>query len=382
MKTLSDIMPGIIEFRKELHRHPELAGKENWTCQAIRERLAKNAPNLEVLPPFLGTDTVAILRGAKPGPEICLRADIDALEIAEENDIDFASLNPGLMHACGHDVHTASLMAAAEYLSSIKDQIAGTVRFVWQPGEENIAMGKDLVAAGALGTSNSVAAFHVSPFHEVGEIGYKVGPIMGGSAHFEVKIKGKSGHGSRLDRTRNPVTAGAAIVSELQSVVANRISPLSSGVLSICCFQGGHLPNVVPDEAHFTGTLRYLDDETCEELITALKEVSTGVAAAHRVTAEVIIEAVYPSTVNTEKETMLAKKVLDTIPGITTYEEPEPSMGAEDFSFYLKKLPGTYLRVGSGCNVPLHNSRYLPKEETLEVGAKYLIEYTLEALKN
>ena len=213
-----DFLPEIISLRKKFHQIPEIAGKEFKTCALIRETLS-TIEGVKILPPFLETDTVALVEGGKgPGPHILLRADIDGLPVEEESGCDFPSQHPGMMHACGHDMHTAMMIGVVKAIAARRHEFAGTVRFVFQPGEENKAMAKDLVEAGAMGDPlpQVCAALHVMPGKPVGHISVKEGAMMASSNHFKVVIHGQGGHGSLPCASRNPLVAAAAMVMELQ----------------------------------------------------------------------------------------------------------------------------------------------------------------------
>ena len=380
-KTLQEILPGVVEFRRRLHRSPEIAGKEFRTMRAIRERLAA-IPELEVLPPFLETDTVAMLRGARPGVNVTLRADIDALTVREPERLPWISEIPGMMHACGHDAHAAILTGVAEYLASRRDEIAGSVRFVWQPGEENKAMAKPLIAAGAIDdpAPAMVAALHVAPGLPVGTVGIRRGAVASSCCHFTVRVEGVGGHGSRPDLARNPVVAIAAIVTELQSVVGRRVSPMASGVVSVCEIHGGTLDNVIPGEAGCTGTLRALDNQTAGELEDALREVVDDVARIHRVKATLHAERRYLATVNTPAETDLAIRAMNEA-GVPTVIEEEPWMSSEDFSYFLDRAPGVMLHLGNGTDsAGLHSPDIVFREEALGGGILALASIALARL--
>ena len=381
-KTLQEILPGVVEFRRRLHRCPEIAGKEFRTMRAIRERLAA-IPELEVLPPFLETDTVAMLRGARPGVNVTLRADIDALTVCEpEGRLPWASEVPGMMHACGHDAHAAILTGVAEYLASRRDEFAGSVRFVWQPGEENQAMARPLIAAGAIDdpAPAMVAALHVAPGLPVGTVGIRRGAVASSCCHFSVGVEGLGGHGSRPDLARNPVVAIAAIVTELQSVVGRRVSPMRSGVVSVCEIHGGRLDNVIPGEAGCTGTLRALDNETAGELEDALREVVENVGRIHRVKTTLQAERRYLATVNTPAETELAIRAMGEA-GVPTAIEEEPWMSSEDFSYFLDRAPGVMLHLGNGeDSAGLHSPDIVFREEALGSGILALASIALARL--
>lgn len=381
-RTLAELLPGIIEFRHALHRIPEMAGAEFETSRAIRERLSKL--DLEVLPPFLGTDVVAILHGRGPGRNVTLRADIDALLIGEETGVPYASSHAGKMHACGHDAHAAMVMGAAEILASRREEFDGSVRFVWQPGEENRAMGRELVAAGALENPRAdlVTALHGMPGLPVGTLAVRSGAIMASCAHFKVTIRGRGGHSSRPHQAIDPVVAGAAVVMELQSVVSRRIDPLQPAVLSVCRFSGGELANVIPDEVVLEGTARALDMEVAAALETEFREVVESVSRAHRTSCEIDYRLAYPVTLNAPGPTELARRVIRETVGEERFVElPASSMGAEDFAWYLQRYPGVYVKLGTGEDCPaLHNSKFDFPDAALAAGIEYLVNFTAAGL--
>ena len=382
MRTLAEILPGIIEFRHTLHRIPEMAGAEFETSRAIRERLA--GLDLEVLPPFLGTDVVAILHGRGPGRNVTLRADIDALRLNEETGVPHASCHEGRMHACGHDGHAAMVMGAAELLASRRDSFNGSVRFVWQPGEENRAMGRDLVEAGALENPRAdlVTALHGMPGPPVGVLALRDGAMMASCAHFKVTIRGRGGHSSRPHQAVDPVVAAAAVVVELQSVVSRRIDPQQAAVLSVCRIAGGELANVIPDEVVLEGTARALDMNVAAALESGLREVVDAVSRAHRTSCEIDYRLSYPVTFNAPEPTALARRVIrETVGEGRFIELAESSMGAEDFSWYLRRYPGVYVKLGTGEDCPaLHNSKFDFPDAALAAGIEYLVNFTSAGL--
>lgn len=382
MRTLAEILPGIIEFRHALHRIPEMAGAEFETSRAIRERLA--GLDLEVLPPFLGTDVVAILRGRGPGRNVTLRADIDALRLNEETGVPHASCHEGRMHACGHDGHAAMVMGAAELLASRRDSFDGSVRFVWQPGEENRAMGRELVEAGALENPRAdlVTALHGMPGLPLGVLALRDGAMMASCAHFKVTIRGKSGHSSRPHQAIDPVVAAAAVVVELQSVVSRRIDPQQAAVLSVCRIAGGELANVIPDEVVLEGTARALDMRVAAALEAGFREVVDAVSRAHRTSCEIDYRLSYPVTFNAPEPTALARRVIrETVGEGRFIELAESSMGAEDFSWYLRRYPGVYVKLGTGEDCPaLHNSKFDFPDAALAAGIEYLVNFTSAGL--
>lgn len=382
MKTLKDILPGVTEFRHRLHRIPELAGEERETSKLIRERLAPLG--LEVLPPFLGTDVVALLQGGRgSGKNVTLRADIDALLVEEHSDVPYRSAHPGKMHACGHDGHTAMVMGAAEYLAAHRDEFAGSVRFVFQPGEENRAMGRELVAAGALENpkADAVTALHGMPGLPVGVFGVRAGAIMGSCAHFTVTLRGRGGHSSTPYLSRNPVTAAAALVHELEGLAGRVVKPQDPAVLTVCRIAGGTLANVIPDEAMIEGTARSLSDQADAALEAGLRRTVAAVAAEREVAAEIVYRLSYPVTANAPEATGLAREVLRSLK-LECRELAESSMGAEDFAYYLKRYPGVYVKIGTGEDCPaLHNSKFNFPDSALGAGIEYLSAFALAALR-
>ena len=392
-RRIAGILPGIIEFRHQLHRIPEIAGTEFETMKLIRERLA--ALDLEVHAPFLETDTVALLHGKRSGTSgapggavaernVTLRADIDALRIPEESGVPYASLHSGMMHACGHDAHSAMLMGAAEVLGSMREEFSGSVRFVWQPGEENQALGRDLVNAGALENPKAdlVTALHGMPGLPLGVLGVRTGAIMASCAHFKVTIRGCSGHSSRPHLARDPVVAAAAVITELQSVVSRRINPLQPAVLSVCRIAGGELANVIPDEVEFEGTARALDMEVAAQLERGLRETVENVCRVHHVECAIDYRLSYPVTVNEPEATELARRAMrEAVGAAMCVELPESSMGAEDFAYYLQRYRGVYVKLGTGEHSPaLHNSKFDFPDAALSGGIAYLVHFALAAL--
>ena len=381
-RNVEEVLPGIVEFRHFLHRIPEMAGAEFETSRAIRERLA--GLDLEVLPPFLGTDVVAILRGRGPGRNVTLRADIDALRLNEETGVPHASCHEGRMHACGHDGHAAMVMGAAELLASRRDSFDGSVRFVWQPGEENRAMGRELVEAGALENPRAdlVTALHGMPGLPLGVLALRDGAMMASCAHFKVTIRGKSGHSSRPHQAIDPVVAAATVVVELQSVVSRRIDPQQAAVLSVCRIAGGELANVIPDEVVLEGTARALDMRVAAALEAGFREVIESVCRAHRTSCEIDYRLSYPVTFNAPEPTALARRVIrETVGEGRFIELAESSMGAEDFSWYLRRYPGVYVKLGTGEDCPaLHNSKFDFPDAALAAGIEYLVNFTSAGL--
>ncbi len=381
---MSNISAKAVAFREKLHRIPELAGCEVKTCAAIREALAE-IPGVRVLPPFLQTDTVAFIDGNAPGPNITLRADIDALAVNEATGVDFASEHPGMMHACGHDLHSAILYGAAWELAARRQEFAGSVRLVFQPGEESKAMAKDLIAAGALldPPPDFVAALHCQPGLPVGTIGVRSGAMAGSCTHFKVTFSGKGGHGSRPHDVQSPIPAMVAAITELQYVANNRINVQRSALISICVIRGGDADNVFPDECYFAGTLRSLDADTAVKLPESVREICQAVAAIHRVKCKVEFFSEYAPVVNPDSGVAAALEAAEKA-GFEIYKMPEASMGAEDFAYFMQNSPdGVLVHLGVGENLPpLHNNHFIPPAEAVGWGIKYMTEIALCKLRH
>ena len=382
MLTVDDVYASVVALRHKLHENPEIAGKEFKTQTAIKEYIS-DLP-LEVLPPYLETDVVAFLHGGKgSGPNVTLRADIDALPLPELTGAEFSSKTPGMMHACGHDIHTAMLAGAARVLASMKDELSGSVRFVFQPGEECVALGKKMVEAGVIAdpVPDRMTAIHVAPGLPMGTLALRYGAIMAASIHFKVTVKGRSGHGSAPFKSVSPILAAAAMVTDLQQIIPNRVDPQNAAVLSFGVFQSGGSDNVIPDEAMFGGTIRALDMETAHLVVDSLKDVCRGIASAYQTEVGFDIHYGYNVTHNDTAQTDLAKAAADRA-GIPVVWLEKASMGAEDFCYFLEKAPGAYVRLGAGEGLPqLHNSKFLPPDEMMKAGIKYLVEFALDALK-
>ncbi|MBE6364340.1 MAG: amidohydrolase [Lentisphaerae bacterium] len=383
MEINEALLAEISAFRKELHQIPETSGEEFKTCEVIRRELAK-IPGVRVLPPFLQTDTVAFIDGCAPGKNVTLRADIDALAVPEETGVDFASKTPGKMHACGHDVHCAILLGAAKILAAKRHEFKGSIRLVFQPGEEGTAMARDLIAAGALEgiRPDFVAALHVEPGLPVGTVGVREGCMASSCLHYKVTFTGKGGHGSMPHLSKNPILAAAAAVSELQYVVTNRIDVQKPAVMSICNILGGAMDNVIPESCEFGGTLRSLDNETAKELYQALQEICQGVAQIHRCQCEITISGDYPAVINPASGVNVALKAAAKA-GLEVRMLESSAMSSEDFACFLMDAPdGVFVRLGAGENLPpLHNVKFLPPEEIFKPGIEYMVSAALTVLE-
>jgi amidohydrolase len=377
MKPLvASILPEIIALRHHLHRYPELSGSEEQTAKRVAEMLTRAG-----IPHETGVGgthaVVAMIEGeAGPGPTFALRGDMDALPIQEENEgIDYKSAVPGVMHACGHDGHTASLMGAALTLQSLRATLHGRVKLVFQPAEETVRGADALVEAGVVDDVDAILMLHGWPDLPVGQIGVRSGPVMASADGFILKIHGKGGHGAYPHKTVDPIAAGAEVVVALQQIVSREISPLQPAVISVTTFHSGTTFNVIPERAELTGTVRSLDRTVRMAMPERMERVIAGVCAALRCTYEFNYHWGTPVTVNDAAVTDLLRSVgADLIGPANVIELPEPTMGAEDFAFYLEKIPGAMFRLGTGCPTLLHTPTYDFGDAPLETGIAMMVE--------
>ena len=379
---IDSILPEIVDIRHTLHQNPEIALKECETAEFIRKTLKPT--RIRLLKPFLETDVVAILQGKKQGKNITLRADIDALPIQEKTGLPYASKRAGFMHACGHDGHTAMLMGATFVLSKFKDEFNGSVRFVFQPGEEIAAAGKDLVEKGALKNPkpDAVIALHAWPGLREGTIASKSGVLMAASDFFKIEIKGKGAHGSRPEDSIDPILTAARVVESLQSIVSRNVSAQEPLVVSVCRISGGTNSNVIPDGVEMEGTVRYFNPDLGKKIPAILKRIVKGVCDAMGASYEMSYSSPYIPTINHPTIVELGKSIAKNVLGPHGWKDlKDPSMGGEDFSYYITEYPGAMFRIGMGTKyAPLHNARFDFNDHTLKDGILFLTSTALEFL--
>jgi hippurate hydrolase len=373
--AIDALLPEIIEIRQELHAHPELSLKEYRTSDFIRSRLEKL--DVEILPPFLSTDVVALLGGTNHGNNVTLRADIDALPMIEENTFPYCSNNRGVMHACGHDGHTAMLLGAAMILERYKDQLEGSVRFVFQPGEEVVAAGKDLVAKGMLThpIPGAVLALHGWPGYPTGAICSKSGDLMAAADFYKIKIKGGGGHGSRSDQQNNPIVLASQIVSRLTSIPEREFSQDIPVVISISKLSGGTASNVLPGEVTMEGSTRYFSESAGERIPALFEEVLRTACMGTKLNYELAYDRPYIATVNDPGIVHECKRLTEQFMGASAWIDiQEPVMSSEDFSYYISGHPGGMFFLGMGEDSPgLHTNTFDFNDQALKNGIKFLV---------
>ncbi|WP_242473296.1 M20 aminoacylase family protein [Rhodoferax fermentans] len=371
--------PEITALRRDLHAHPELGFEEVYTAARVKQALQLCGVD-EIHTGIGKTGLVAVIRGQRQssGRMIGLRADMDALAMAEHNDFAWKSSKPGLMHGCGHDGHTAMLVGAARYLAETR-RFDGTAVLIFQPGEEGYAGAQEMINDGLFERFpvQSVYGMHNWPAMRPGTIGLNPGPMMAAADRVTIEITGKGGHGAHPYQTIDPVLVAGHIITGVQSIVSRNVKPVDSAVISLCALQAGDVNamSVIPGSATLVGTVRTFSTAVQSLVEQRLQELCSGVAQAFGATAVVTYERMYPATINTAPEARFAGDVAESLVGAANLvRDLEPSMGAEDFSFMLRVKPGAYMRLGQGAenglgSCYLHNSRYDFNDEVLPLGA-------------
>ncbi len=360
----------LVEWRRHLHQNPELSFEEKETAAWIRQYLKElDIPTLDHV---RGNSTVGILKGEQPGPVLLFRADIDALPINEVNDLPYASKVPGVMHACGHDAHTAVLMGFADYLSRHRELIKGTVKFVFQQGEDRIpGGGRYIVEDGVLEDVDYVVAWHCAPEAEVGTVIATGGPKTASFDNFEIRIKGVGGHAGFPFRAIDPISTGALVVTAVNQLIPWTVDPFETATLIVSRFEAGKQSahNVIPEEAVIEGNFRSHNNEMAGQIYERIKETAENICRAKGCSCEVVKLEGYPALYNHEKVTAYLKECLNR-EGIQAVSG-KPIMGAEDFAFYTKVCPGTYFNVGirnperPETNYPPHNPGFCIDEDVM-----------------
>ncbi|AXF56904.1 M20 metallopeptidase family protein [Salicibibacter kimchii] len=376
-EKLEALFSDIVQWRRHLHTYPELSFHEVETPAFIAEKL--ETLGLEVKRNVGGRGVVAYLRGEKPGPTIALRADFDALPIEEENDISYKSQTPGVMHACGHDGHTAALLGVASVLAGKKNDINGAMVFLFQHAEEKPPGGaQEMIKDGCLEGVDVVYGAHVASDIPLGQVNVTSGPIMAAVDAFTIHVQGKGGHGARPHDTKDAVVAGTQLVTELQQIVARRVDPMDTAVVTVGIFQAGTAFNVIADSAHIEGTVRTFNQETREQIEEEIRSIVKGVETSTHVNCTVDYLNGYPTLVNHTRETALLGEVAADVLGDEAPISRPAHLGGEDFAFYLQERPGAFFHVGAMTNdeqtqFPHHHPRFnFDEEALLNIGKLFL----------
>ncbi len=381
-----EILPWLIEIRRDLHRHPELGLEEHRTSarvQAILDEL-----EIEHVGGIGGTGVIGIIRGRPGGKAVALRADLDGLPIQDAKDVPYRSRVPGKMHACGHDVHTAVLLGAASILTGLAGELPGTVKLLFQPAEETVGGAQLLIEAGALDDPPVAAVFglHVEPDIGAGCIEVRYGQRNASSDCVALTIHGRSGHGAYPADTVDAIVVAAQVVSALQTVVSRNVDARDAAVVSFGTIRGGTVGNVVANRVELTGTVRCLDQAIRERVLRRIREAAEGVAAALGGRAEVEIEPSYPPLVNDEAMVDLVRANAVRLIGEDNVSvKPRPNMGVEDFAYYLRRVPGAFFSLGvrneaAGIVHSVHHERFDVDESSMALGVAVQVLNALSVL--
>ena len=376
--------PDIIAWRRHLHQYPELSFQETKTTAYLTEIL-EQIDGIELEFPTK-TGVVAVLKGDEPGPVLALRADIDALPIQEETGLPFASTVSGVMHACGHDGHTAMQLAAVKLLAEKRHQLRGEVRFLFQHAEELPPGGAiEMLHAGVMEGVDELYGMHLSSNFPTGTFGIRAGALTSATDRFDIKIIGKGGHSAFPETCVDPIVIAGEVISALQTMVSRRIQAVEPAVVSICMIHAGEAYNIIPGEVLLTGSTRTFSKETREKLPQLMGNVVRGICAAHGAECEFVFTLGYASVINDKALTASSRKIIE-----ETFEEKaaldiEPLMPGEDFSALQEKCPGFFVELGAknekkGITFPHHNSHYLLDEDALKYGVEYLYQLVLHRL--
>ncbi|MBT9158477.1 MAG: N-acyl-L-amino acid amidohydrolase [Firmicutes bacterium] len=391
MNILADVFAieeEIIAWRRHIHAHPELGYAEFQTAEFVAGKLGEWG--LEVHAGVGGTSVVGVLHGASAGRSVALRADMDALPVTEETGLSFASRNPGCMHACGHDGHTAMLLGAAKVLAAKQSEIAGTVKFLFQSAEECSPRGGaiPLIEAGALDNPkvDYIFALHLWPEVPFGKVGVKAGPLMSASDRIQVHVTGRGGHGAAPHQTVDAVVVASHIVTALQAIVSRQMDPLEPVVVTIGRFIAGQRHNVIAPTAYLDGTVRTQNEVVRQSLPHKISQLVEGIAAGFGASASVDYEFGYPTLHNHPEGARMVVEATDLALGegnVVTLERP--SMGGEDFAYYLDHAVGAMFWLGckgpGASEFPVHNSRFDFDEQALSRGTAVMAEVALQALR-
>jgi len=373
-------------LRRDFHRHPEIGFQEVRTAGIVARELTQLG--LEVTTGIAKTGVVALLEGSQPGPVVLLRFDMDALPIQEETGAEYASQNPGVMHACGHDGHMAVGLTVAKLLAARRDSLRGTLKFVFQPAEEGLGGAERMVEAGVLENPqvDRTLALHIWNEKPVGWVGIPAGPLMAGADMFTVRVEGKGGHGAMPHQAVDPIAAAAQMITALQTIVSRSLSPLESAVLSVCQISAGEAFNVIPQAAEFRGTIRSFEPHVRSRVVERFNAVIHETAAAMGCTASIQLRAITPPVINDPDAAALVTKAAQEAAPQLAIDPQYRSMVSEDMAFMMEKVSGCYFLVGSGrpepeTSYPHHHPKFDIDEAVLPYAAAVMAAAAMEALK-
>ena len=380
MKIHAKIAPlknTIINTRRDFHKYPELSFKEFRTSKIVAEKL-KNF-GIETKKNIGKTGVVGILKGEKNGPTIALRADMDALPIQETNDISYKSVNKGVMHACGHDAHTAMLLGAAEALSKMRHEIKGEIRFIFQPAEEGFGGAKYMIKDGAIDNVDEIYGMHVWNYQKSGTVGVQSGPVMAAADIFTIEINGIGGHGAAPQGTVDSIVVASHLIQSLQTIVSRNTNPLESTVVTIGQINGGYNFNIIADKVILNGTARSYTNNNKTIIKKRMKEIINGIEKMYNAKIKLNYKDGYPPLINDEMASKNVSNAATKIVGSNVIK-PYLSMGGEDFSYYTNKIPGCFFFLGTSpkdrppMSTPQHCSHFDIDEEAMLIGSSIFVE--------
>jgi amidohydrolase len=367
----------LIASRRDFHAHPELGYQERRTAGIVAERL--RGLGIELRENVAETGVVGLLRGARPGPTVLLRADMDALPIQESSDVPYRSTVPGVMHACGHDGHTAVLLGVARVLAGQREALAGNVKLLFQPAEEGGAGAKRMIEEGALADPEVEAAFGIHLWNDgpIGAVGVREGAFMASADSFDLTVKGQGGHAAGPHRTIDPVVTSAHLIVALQTLVSREVDPLKSAVVTVGHIQGGNVRNVIPDEVRLQGTVRTFDPGLRQTIPRRLERIARAICAAFGGDCDLEYRFGYPPLVNDAGMAEVVRAAAREVVGEEHVVVAPQVMGAEDMSYFLESVPGCFFRIGSanaarGLTRPHHNPSFDFDEDALPIGVEVL----------
>jgi amidohydrolase len=383
MKSIPLVDPAVIEtitaLRRDIHAHPELGFDVPETAARVLRHIGK-LPGMTIRTNVARYGIVATLNADRPGRCLALRADMDCLPLAEENEVPYASTRPGVMHACGHDGNTACLVGAAMMLSRMKDELPGKVKFIFQPAEEAGGGGRVMVEEGALENPHAEAAFalHGWPVLQVGQIGVRPGPVLAATDTLNLTIRGMGAHGAHPDLGVDPIVVAAHVVLALQTISSRFTSPTDPVIVTVAQIHAGTTHNIIPDEARLQGTLRALTPDVRRRTNELVRQITAQTAAAFGAKAELVLEPGYPALINdAEAADLVARVGRDVIGDACVITNEPPSMGGEDFAYYAERVPAAFFRLGTrpagAREAPgLHTPRFNFNDDALPVGVAML----------
>ncbi len=385
-EEIQKLLPEIIAFRRDVHRHPSQSGSEQETVVRITKQLDKYGVKYDVL-----LDGTAVCAQVGTGGEPCVgvRADIDALPITEDSGVDFASENKGCMHACGHDMHASIVLGIAILLKQHENELGGTVKFFFQPAEETTGGADRMIKAGVLENPyvKQIIGLHVEPGYLAGEAGFKYGQMMAASDEFTLRVRGKGCHGAHPDSGVDTIVLASQIVTALQSISSRNLAPYEAGVVTVGKFTAGTAGNVIPAEAELVGILRSLSEETRMRLRERVKAVAEGVAQAYGGEAELELRPSYTALTNDDTIVSVVHGAAKEVFGADKVtQEKTPSLGTEDFAYFAQARPSCFWHLGCGYegkyNAPIHNAKFNANENCIPLGIEVQTKAILQLLKN